>query len=192
MCRIGVVEFPGDFLSHGPQLSHSRQKPSKHMLTECNTKTYTLSNMNCCYIHLWYRDICIQTCWLVNNNSSPITMIIVHDKMNAIHYLKAQVSCRLQMLSNHILKESPLKWQNLSDIKDVETSSHIHNIINYKMWTVKCYAKLTIRARENDHSHHQHYVCYPKAVQIYKYWTSCYFKLKVNWKFCIFCQSDKL
>ena len=128
MCRVGVVEFPGDFFSHGPQLSRSRQKQSKHMLTECYTKTYTLSNMNCSYIHLWYRDICIQTCWLVNNNSSPITMIIVHDKINAIHYLKAQVSCRLQMLSDHILKESPLKWQNLSDMQDAETSSHIHNI----------------------------------------------------------------
>ena len=38
---------------------------SKHMLAECYINTCTLSNMNCSCIHMRYRDICIQTYWLV-------------------------------------------------------------------------------------------------------------------------------
>ena len=44
-CRIGVVEFPGDFTKNS-QLS------SKRMLAELLHQDHTLSNMNYSYIHM--------------------------------------------------------------------------------------------------------------------------------------------
>ena len=100
LCRIGVVEFPGDFTklsvfikAHAGWIVTSRLTPYQ---------TWIVLIFIC---DMWYRDICIQTCWLVNNNSSPITLIIVHGKISALHSLKTQVSCGWEMLC-----ELKLKW----------------------------------------------------------------------------------